>query len=285
MSTVTEITTQEPRLDWWGIDIGNGEAGASGRLAGRHRDVPQDRSSWLNLGLIGACIALVAALVVHFATTSAPVPAWANSPQVLAQAINLRLSDLPGFSAAGAGPKVTANPGAQFARCFSSVSTASVSGGPGFTSPDFVSGGGAQAVSIGSSFGVASRTELAQDSALAHDPRFPQCFANAVAAMTLTANGIEVGGAHPTATTLALPRASSASAEAILGVRPILGVRARMTWSAVGVSIPVTVDAYLMSVGHDEVALFAFASGRPFSSAREERLLSLLVHRALLAHH
>lgn len=268
-----------------GTDPGGGEFATWGQAA----DVPSTpppsdaihrgswsahdaRRHWLAYAVIAAVCAVGAGLVVHFATSGSP------SPRAIADAINLRLSDLPGFQlGSNAGVSTSGDPSAQFKQCFGGG--VPDDGTPSFGSPDFDSGGGLQDVSVGSSVSFVAPSTLARDATLARDPRFPQCVSDALAAINYSAHGVQITGSNPTATTLPVPVSASAS------VDPVLGMRAAMTWTADGINIPVYIDVYLVGVGHDELSVFGFATQSPLSSSTAQRLVNLVVTRALAQPH
>jgi len=275
-------TGQGPTFDSWGIAL-EPVAGAPrvGRLGGRRPRLGR-RSSWLNLAIVGVTTAVMAALIVHFATAGSALAgtgASAASTRALAGVVNLRLSDLPGFRVGrdGGGATATGDPAAVFGQCFGTVYGTAGEESPAVDSPAFVVGGGLQTAAIGSSVSLASDSQLASDTALAGNPLFPRCFAQALASVTWSAPGVSVSGADPTATTLPPPVAATGT------VNPILGMRASMAWTAASITIPVTVDVYVVTVGHAEITLYAFAAGAPYSTSHEQQLVSLLVHRALAA--
>ena len=197
-----------------------------------------------------------------------------QSPRAIAAATNLRLSDLPGFRlSSNAGVSTSGDPGAEFQQCFGTVPNAA--GAPSFDSPDLVSGGGLESVSVGSTVSFVTPAALQRDAAIARNPRFPQCFSDALAAIRMSANGVQITASNPTATTLPIPVSASAS------VDPVLGMRAAITWTADGNEIPVYVDVYLVGVGHDELSIFIASAENPVSASTEQRLVNLVVARAL----
>ena len=197
-----------------------------------------------------------------------------QSPRAIAAAINLRLSDLPGFRVSNnAGVSTSGDPDTQFQQCFGTVPDAASA--PSFDSPDLVSGGGLESVSVGSTVSFVTPSVLQRDAAVARNPRFPRCFSDALAAISMSANGVQITASNPTAATLPIPVSASTS------VDPVLGMRAAMTWTADGNDIPVYVDVYLVGVGHDELGIFMFSTQDPFSTSTEQRLVNLVVARAL----
>ena len=184
---------------------------------------------------------------------------------------------MPGFrvGSGSAGVTATADPAAAFTQCFGTIYGTAAIDSPTVNSPAFVVGDGLQSAAVGSSVSIASDAQLANDASLAGDPAFPQCFSAALASVTWSAPGVSVTGSNPATTTL--PPAVAASGT----VEPILSMRATTGLSAGARSIPVTVDVYVVTVGHDELTFYAFSAGAPFSASREQQLVSLLVHRAL----
>jgi hypothetical protein len=265
--------TEQPRptFDSWGADLARAAqpTGASRPRRGRNL------RGLLALGL--ACAA-VAALVVHLTSTAST--AAARTPRAIANAINLRLADLPGARpASGAGVQQGGDPGTAFKRCFGSVPAEGSGDGPSFSSPGLTIGGGIDSAALGSSVGFPTAAALRRDVAVIERPRFAQCVTQALAAVTYTANGVQVRATDAIATPLAMPVAAGG------GVQPVLAMRAAMTWSVEGVALPVDVDIYLVAVGRDELSFFSYDVGQPLPPATEQRLVQLLVRRALAQPH
>ena len=222
--------------------------------------------------------------VIHVAGGGSSQPTAAHlsraSERAVAAAINLRAADLPGFSLEGSSNDVSAggNPGGQFKSCFG-ASLPSGSSEPAFGSPGFSEQGSYGYVGVGSQVSFVSAAQLRRDATIARNARFPQCFAQAFAAMTFKAHGVTITGSNPETQTL------STSPPSASGVFPVLAMRASMTWTIRGIPVPVAFDIFLVAVGHDELSFYSFALGRPYSSAAEERLVSLLVTRALAQPH
>jgi hypothetical protein len=236
------------------------------------------------LAVIAIAVTIVAALIVHVTGGGSANPA--SPAQAVANAINLRPSDVPGFHIANnSGVTESGNPAGEFQRCFGTltvsagsgagvVTDAAVSDLGSFSSPDFVEREGLSTVSLGSQVSFVSDSALASDAAAARNPRFAECFAQALAAITYDAHGVQVTGSDPTAETLPVPIVPER------GVDPLLGLRANIVWSANGTQIPVTADIYLVGVGHKELSLFDLSTEHPYSTSAEGHLLALLVRRA-----
>lgn len=270
----------QPRFDCWGEDLRR----ARGQT--RRRRPRRAQLSWRGLALLALICAGGAALAVHLAAgpasgssaTTTVLPSTAT-PQAVAHAVNLRLSDLPGFRlGSGGGVSATGESAGQLKQCLGS-GAGIVGGAAGSSSPDFMSGAGLQAVSLGSTVSVVSASQLARDDALAGNPRLPQCLANAIASMKLGAHGTTITGSDPIGATLPPPVLPGGA------VRSMVATRASLTWTANGLPIPVYLDLYVVAVGHDEVSLYAFSTQQPYPMADAQRLIALLVGRALAQPH
>jgi hypothetical protein len=202
------------------------------------------------------------------------------SDRAVANAVNLRLSDLPGFrlgSTGGVSPG--GDPGTQFNHCFGSVAATSGNNAPSMSSPDFIKGTGLEEVSLTSSVGFSTPAAIARDSTLAKSPRFPRCFADALAALTLSTNGVKITGSNARAERL--PSALRRSG----GVDPFLSMRASMTWTVRGLSFPTYVDLFVVAVGHEEISMLVYATVQPVVVASESRLIAVVINRALAEPH
>jgi hypothetical protein len=129
--------------------------------------------------------ALAAAAVAINSEASASQAATTRltaASKAVGNAINVRLSDLPGFHV-GSSDGVTdgGDPGNQFKRCYGKLPKGSADNDdPSVSSPDFVkSSGGGEGVSLLSAVSFPSPAGLARDRAEASNARFPQCVADA----------------------------------------------------------------------------------------------------------
>jgi hypothetical protein len=240
----------------------------------------------LGLAVAGA---IAAAIIVHLAVGTGGSRAAAS--RATADAINLRLADVPGFTAS-AHRNVThsGDPSGVFRRCFGSFTVSASTAGAtvadapatfagSFSSPDFVERDALSTVSLSSQVAFVPMSTLADIAALGRTPRFAGCFAQALAAIAYDVNGVRVSGGEPTAVTLPVPITAQP------GVDPLLGLRASMQWFAGGREIPVAMDVYVVGVGHDEISLFDLSTPQPYPGSAEDHLLSLLVGRALARQH
>ena len=203
--------------------------------------------------------------------------------RAIAAAINIRRSDLPaGFSVeANGGVNVGGDPATRFKHCYGAGATGS--GGnnpPNVSSPSFAkSGGEGESVAVGSGVTFPSPEQLGRYKAYARNPRFPQCVAEAFAALTFKADGIEITGSQPHGVELPNQVATTAV------VKTLLGMRASFTWSARNVALSAYLDLYLVRVGGEELVLYTFATVQPVLISSEAHLLSLMVARALAHPH
>jgi hypothetical protein len=241
---------------------------------------PRVRLQSLALGPVLAAAVLVMLLGSAGSSSAAVARAITPSDRALANAVNLKLSDLPGFrlgSTGGAG--VGGDPGTQFSKCFGAGSNALGSNAPTVNSPDFVKGAGFEEVSLDSTVEFASPAALTSEATLAKSPRFPQCVADALAALTLSARGAKITGGDPHAERLPSEIKTTATVDSMLSMR------ASMTWTVRGLSFPVYMDLYLVAVGHEQITMFVLATAEPVVVASEWRLMTLMINRALAKPH
>lgn len=271
--TDTDTGMESPDFDRWGNEF-DGAPAAGIRRARTLADL-----SLVRVATLAVVLAAVAALIVHFAgggrtATQATRPLTQSA---VAAAVNVRLADLSGFHVgSSAGVTVGRDPASAFAQCLGSSASPAASPIPSFQSPDLVSGTGLQFVSLSSTVGFAPASVLASDAQLAANSRFAPCVANALAGLTYRAHGLAItSGGDAQATPLPFPPSAGH------GVHRMLGLQASMTWSVNGLNFPVFVDLYVVTLGHDELSLFALSSEQPYSIATEDRLLGLLERRAL----
>ena len=270
--TDTDTGMESPDFDRWGTDFDGPRAA---RLQRTRSVADLSRARVATLAVVAAALV---ALIVHFAGggRAASQAARPTTHRAVAAAINVELADITGFHVgSSAGVSVGTSPATAFTHCFGSSVSLAAAGTPSFQSPDFVSGTGLQFVSLGSTVGFAPASVLASDAALAANPRFAPCVANALAALTYRAHGLAItGGGGAQATPLPFPPSRGH------GLHTMLGLRASMTWSVNGLNFPVFVDLYVVTLGHDELSLFALSSEQPYSIATEDRLVAMLEGRA-----
>jgi hypothetical protein len=230
----------------------------------------------LVLGPVVAVAVLVALLASAGSSSAAAATGVTPSDRALANAVNLKLSDLPGFRLGSTDSgSVGGDPGTQFSKCFGAGSKGSGDDAPSVSSPDFLKGTGLEEVSLDSTVEFSSTAALTSDATLAKSPRFPQCVADALAALTVSTQGVKVTGGNPHAERLPSEVKTTGS------VNSMLSMRASMTWTVRGLSFPVYMDLYVVAVGHEEITMFVFATVEPVVVASEWRLMALMINRAL----
>jgi hypothetical protein len=198
------------------------------------------------------------------AVSLAAGPASAPAPAA-ARAINLRLSDLPGFAASSAaGPAVAVGAAA---RC---IASPGASAAP-FASPTFAAGSGPAALFVASSVSVAASPSAAS-SALGplRGPAVAGCLTAALR-LTTTADGLAIAVVDPRARSLTL---SPAGAGGVV-------YEATATLAGSAVSVPLALDVEAFVVGSTEVTLTTASLAQPFPAALAARLRSVLSGRAL----
>lgn len=226
---------------------------------------------WVLAG--GVLVAAIAAIVVL-------VTGGGGSPELaIARAINLRAGDLPGFTAQA----VTSNPAdneiaSRARRCPGITDPGGHPGAVKASSPMFQTGSGATSLQLQSNVEIErSSSVVASDLKRVQSEPVQSCLQQVFDGLSIPAsNGVPVtiGGVQVTP----LPT-SRAGASASFGLRVV------MVLSALGRSLPFTMDLFGYSVGRDEVSLVTYAVEQPFPPQAEQRLGALLVTRALARPH
>jgi hypothetical protein len=217
-----------------------------------------------------AAAAVAAVLLLGSSSGSGPTPAETKA----AEAINLRASDLPGFSIA---PHQAASPqdhqfDTDFNRCIGPQ--ASNSGGVDLPSPTFIAANGAQVDEVSSdvSFATSSST-VTRALALIHAGTLGGCLVQALDGATFTTSGgvpLTIGNANAISMQTRAP-----------GSVGSFGVRTSMTISGPAAGLPASMDALGFAVGRKEITLTAFTIGQPFPTGAEQRLYTRLLTRTL----
>ena len=241
------------------------------------RSVRVTRTRPIVAWIVGVGIAVVAVVMVVLLVGST-----GSSPEhAIAEAINLHASDLPGFTVqaanhSSAGKQIDS----RMRDCLGAGWIAHHSGGElaDVSSPQFTSGSGLQAEQVGSSVTIkTSVNAVSTDLAAINSGRIQHCFASALDGVTIpTRAGLILTIGNVEVTQLAVSSRGSDGS---------FGIRTTMTMSALGRSIPLVLDILGYAVGKDELGLFTFAVGQPFSSPAEQQLASLLITRALARPH
>jgi hypothetical protein len=239
--------------------------------------VPRQRQRRLDAWQWGKGVGAVVVLAVIVAGVLVVTSGSSSGLRGVAQEINLRASDLPGFTVQNSGSDAADHAlDARMTACM----------GPGWianegrtdladiSSPQFVSGTGLQTELVSSDVTIArSAAAVRRDLALVNSGHIQSCFAQALDGVTVpTAHGPAVTIGSVQVTSLSVPVARSDGG---------FGMRATMVMSALGINVPVVLDILGYSVGRDELSLMALAIGHPSSAPTEQRLSTLLVNRAL----
>jgi hypothetical protein len=228
----------------------------------------------------GPIILALASLAVVCAVLVFLLPGGGGSSErAIAQAINLRASDVPGF-AAQSHSQGTATGSEINSRLKSCVGNWS-SHHPGsldVDSPLFKSGAGRATEEVQSSVTVQrSRGLVARDLAFIKGGRIQGCVGQAFKGIVIpTSSGVPVTITSAQVGTLTT---------AVAGSDGSFGMRVIMTLEALGRTVPVSLDLYGYAVGRDELSLMTLAIGRDFPAQSERQLSQLLVTRSLAHPH
>ncbi len=200
------------------------------------------------------------------------------SAQDIAQAINLRASDLPGFTVAadehtGGGAQLDA----RMRRCLGG-DVGNHSGSVDASSPTFTSGAGLTAENVGSSVSIeTSPAVVARDLALVRSARVEGC-------LTQAFHGFSFATSHGVPITFEGVRTFPIQVLSH-GFDGGYGTRMIIDMSAAGIRLPMVMDLFAFAVGRDELGLHTFTVARPFPPATEQQLGAVLVSRALARPH
>jgi hypothetical protein len=197
----------------------------------------------------------------------------------LARAINLKPSDLPGFTVqppdhgSSSSDKII---NARMKNCLGPIAVPD-HGGASAQSPTLTSGSGLQVVSVQSQVGIlSSKAGVASDFAfIARNPQVWTCLSSAMSGLSATSNGVTVTFNNVHATPLA---ASARGADMATGVRLV------MTLSARGLSFPMVFDLLAYGVGRDELSFYTITLGAD-ASTLEQQVAGDMIARALAHPH
>ncbi len=201
-----------------------------------------------------------------------------SSAEAVAAAINLRASDVPGFTVQASTHSAA---GAQFDSKFKSCVggwTGDHAGSVDVSSPTFASGSGLQAEQVQSDMTLQRSTAIvASDLAFIHSGRIQACLSRAFDGVAApTSSGVVVAIKNVRIVPLAVP---------VQGTSGTFGMRVSMTMGALAFNVPVNLDVLGYAVGRDELGLISLAIGRTFSAPAEQQLSQLLVSRAVAQPH
>jgi hypothetical protein len=265
--------SETPRFDLWGQEM-SGARPRTRRPARR-----RVRISGLRMAVFGLIVAACTALSVHLIDGTASADTRSISPRTIANAVNLRASDLPGFhSTAGSDVGVGGDPAAQFKRCFGSSRLFSA-GAQTTSSRSFTADSATSSVEVTSTVTPTTRSVAGRDTRLITDPRLPRCLAAAFAAVSFTSHGVALTASDPQAMSLPAPVVQGE------GASSPLSTRLSVVWTSNGLSFTLFVDVYAITVGDDEIGITAATVGQPYPLPSEQRLAAVMVSRALALPH
>ena len=216
----------------------------------------------------GAVLALIPALAI--ASSSG------ESAKAVADAINLRSSDLPGFKSSPSGSSSNDPFDARLTRCDSGLLTTHP-GEVNADSPEFTQGGSAAFESVSSSVSIeTSATIAAHDLALAQTSRVLGCFTTAIDGLR-----VQVGNGQ---TTTIVDVHVSRTPFSLRGTDAKVDVRIQFAYG-LATTLPFYLDLRAIATGRDELSLVTVCSLHPCGSTFADHLASLLLSRALARPH
>jgi hypothetical protein len=238
------------------------------------------RGGPLAVALVGSLV-LSAGAGVSFALPAVKIPharrATADSRTAIADAINLRGSDLPGFTR-GDGSTINERLVQQIQKCVSPTSQRSASA----SSPLFVASTNSSFVALFSTVSFVTPSVVRADANAAKRPAMPGCL---VAGLSSTPLTISLGTQHVTAKASKVKAVSLPLPVKVNGTVPIVSIRVSATFAVHGESAPVSFDLDEVGVGSDELRLLVETLGHTYAAASEKHLVSVLVTRALAEPH
>lgn len=205
------------------------------------------------------------------ATSEAPLTQ--TQAKSLADAINLKSSDMPGYTATPSSPDTPQDKqqAEQFAACAGGTSPSKDI--VDVSSPDFDRGAGTQQQEVSSDVTVLPTVaDVQRDLKALTGSKARGCISTFLDKQLSESAGQQVTFGKSTVTTL--PTSAS-------GADGSFGYRISSTATAAGQQIPFTADILGFSKGRVEVELTAFSIGQPFPTNEERDLFALLVRRAL----
>jgi hypothetical protein len=231
------------------------------------------RSSLLAIPVLAASIVLVLALGV--ADAAAP------SSQAIAAAINLKPSDMPGFKASGSSSSSSSSASndpveSRMARCGVAMShPREVSA----DSPDFKKSSGVDFEQVSSHVGLErSPGTVATDLEAVRSSRVLNCFDKVL-------DGAQVGASIGSQTMHMIDVHASSLAYTVRGSDDAVDLRISLAYNPPGPVLTVFLDFRTIATGHDEVMLTTVRTFQPFPAAKANRLVALLLRRALARPH
>jgi hypothetical protein len=241
------------------------------------------RRGWM-LVAIGVGAAGTAAAAVVLTSSGTPTP---TTPAAIARAINVRQSDLPGYTVEpNANATVGGQPQQRFNRCVGFGTTllaylrngSDLAAGATISSPQFTDGSGLQSESVSSTVAIeGSRTVVARELAEARSQlarqRVENCLDQALDNVTYH---------YPTGVSIALSDvAVSPVPSPAGGTDGNVAIEVEMTLTAsTGITVPIYMDMFGFGVGRDALSLLTLSIQHPFPFTTDTQLASLMVNRA-----
>jgi hypothetical protein len=223
--------------------------------------------------MVGALVAVG----VSFSIAPIALGADSSGQLAIARAINLRASDVPGFSA-HPGPHPTGSPfGAQINAMCSGVVGGKRRRTAQASSPVFQSSTGLMVRMVQSDVQIErSRSTVTHDLAVARSKHTRVCITRVLQGLILNEQGtlFTVTDVRVTPLHVAIP-----------GTNGSFGLRIKAVVLAPPVRIPFSVDLIGLAVGRDEISLTAEGVDEVFPHKTEKLLSQLLVNRALALPH
>ncbi|HWF26746.1 MAG TPA: hypothetical protein VG275_14915 [Solirubrobacteraceae bacterium] len=216
---------------------------------------------------------LIAVALAGLAGASGAIAAGSSGEKTIARAINLRLADVPGFSAQHSGGGGAADPvGARIASCQGAAGSGTHPGAVDASSPYFAKSAGLQDLQAQSIVEIERSPSIVQsDLVQARGARARACLRQAFNGLKFSVQGLQVRITHARVTALGVPAP---------GANGSFGIRMKLSITTLGLSVPMTADIIGVGVGRDELTLLTTAIAEGFPAQTERRLTSLLVSRA-----
>jgi hypothetical protein len=195
----------------------------------------------------------------------------ASGPSAVADAINVKSPDMPGFTATPHQETPTDRQNSErLARCAGATPPSQALAD--IYSPDFSNGTATAGQLVSSDVTVMpSRREVVRDIAAISSGRAERCFRRLAGPLLARELGsVKISGIRIERIPTSAP-----------GTDGTFGFRTTVTITRAGQSLTLFSDLQGFAVGSLEISLSTFGSGQPFPANDEQRLFSLLVERAL----
>ena len=223
-------------------------------------------------------MAFLGTVVIVLAVAPLAVGAGSSSQLAIARAINLRATDLPGFTSQPGG----GGGGTPFGPQLNSTCSGLVGAGhPGqrayASSPEFMKTSGLRSQQVQSEVAIErSRRIVTHDLAVGRSKHTRVCIKSVLEALSFTEQGTRFTLTNVSVTPLRVN---------IAGTNGSFGLRLHAAVSALSIKVPFTIDLIGAAVGRDEISLIAGGTDEKFPRNTEQQLSQLLVSRALALPH